>query len=338
MKIDQALIDRYLKNQCSPREARKVLTWFGTEEGKKVLNKLIDQDLENTQSKNKFLIQTPSGPEKMLKRIYQQAEKDTFGRPVAEDLKNRNFQGFANWHKAAAIALIFVFAGLAYLYTRSDKYIYYQTAFGETSEVTLPDGSSVILNGNTGLKFNNNWENQEVREVWVAGEAFFSVIHTQKDLPFFVYTSHDFNVEVLGTEFNVKARNTKTCVVLNTGSIQLNILEPGQRKRVTMAPGDMIAFENDPSLLVKKVVDPEIYSAWKDDKLIFDNTSIEEITILLKETYGLSVIVSDSELLKQKISGSTPNKDVDTLLDGLALLLDIEIITENGLVIFQNTD
>jgi ferric-dicitrate binding protein FerR (iron transport regulator) len=70
----------------------------------------------------------------------------------------------------------------------------------------LPDNSTVILNANSSLRYQENWEAELLREVWVDGEAFFSVVHTHNHQRFRVNVTDDLKVEVLGTEFNVKDR------------------------------------------------------------------------------------------------------------------------------------
>ncbi len=45
MKIDESVIDKVLDNKASPEEARKVVSWFVTEEGRKYLSGRFDWEI-----------------------------------------------------------------------------------------------------------------------------------------------------------------------------------------------------------------------------------------------------------------------------------------------------
>ncbi len=57
------------------------------------------------------------------------------------------------------------------------------------------------------------------REVWIEGEAFFSVKPSSVPRAFLVHTASNMNVEVLGTTFNVVDRHGRMQVVLNSGKV-----------------------------------------------------------------------------------------------------------------------
>lgn len=85
----------------------------------------------------------------------------------------------------------------------------YATQYGEQRVVELPDHSVVSLNANSTLRFRNDWSQANtLREVWLDGEAFFSVQKQEGaagPAKFIVHTN-DLDVEVLGTRFNVSNR------------------------------------------------------------------------------------------------------------------------------------
>ena len=210
------------------------------------------------------------------------------------------------------------------------------TDYGETKVIALPDHSQVKLNGNSKLVFSSEWENKELREVWLEGEAYFSVNPTVSEQKFVVHTSDQLNVEVLGTEFNVSNRKGKTSVVLSSGKIELNVEKDKQTEKMLMEPGEMVEYEKSDPVLRKKEVDPHKYTSWTKDKLIFDNTSLEEIKFILETTYGLTVEVTDEALLEQKVYGSAPSNNIKLLLQGLAKSLDHNITYKNNHVKIEN--
>ena len=94
------------------------------------------------------------------------------------------------------------------------------TAFGQRKELTLPDGSKIILNANSTLKYPAEWNAGTPRRFELAGEASFEVVDRPEGLQddFIVYTEDGF-VSVLGTQFVVAERGAGTRVVLGEGKV-----------------------------------------------------------------------------------------------------------------------
>jgi ferric-dicitrate binding protein FerR (iron transport regulator) len=233
------------------------------------------------------------------------------------------------WYKvAAAITGILLVASIYFLAERSNT-VTHHTQYAELSTITLPDGSTVTLNGNSTLRYKSQWHSDSPREVWLDGEAFFQVkkkpdVGTTLAAKFIVHASQ-MDVQVLGTSFNVSDRRGKTKVVLNTGKVQLASHHTESEIPTMMQPGELALFSEKDQKIVKQIVNPENFSSWVNKKLVFDNTTIREIALLLEETYGLQVEVKDSLLLNQKVSGSVPNENINILLSALSRSFDLHI-------------
>jgi ferric-dicitrate binding protein FerR (iron transport regulator) len=222
------------------------------------------------------------------------------------------------WYRLAAVFIgLLMLCGL-YLWFANTPDIVYRTRYGQTTTIILPDKSSVTLNGNSSLRYSNNWNVNKSREVWLEGEAFFSVVHKSNDETFTVYTRDAMNVQVLGTQFNVTSRAGITQVVLSSGKVRLDMPANASRETLLMEPGELVEFNASKAQYSKKQVDTRQYIAWKDNILIFDNTSLKEIAGILHHTYGLQVTIKDTTLWKETISGSVPSQDVSVILAGLA--------------------
>jgi transmembrane sensor len=337
-EFDRQLAYKYLSGQCTPEEARGALSWFATEEGKLFLEKSIHEDSYLLDEK---LLLLPSGldSEGILRQIMLLKDKQPLPQETngarAEDLESQSEVSVAPsgrprrtaWYRVAAVfaGLILLLAG-AYPFIFQTDRITVTTAYGEVRRLTLPDHSTVTLNGNSSLEYDGNWRDGEPREVWLKGEAYFSVTHTESDQLFRVNGEKQFQVEVLGTEFNVSTRQSKPRVVLNSGRVRLKLSEQPS-DTVNLKPGEALE-KNAQGQFIKRNVNPNAYSSWKSQKLVFEDTSLDEIVLLLQDTYGLSVQVSDTALLGQKLTGSVPNENVDLLLHGLAQLFDLKITRE----------
>ncbi|GAO41519.1 FecR family protein [Flavihumibacter petaseus] len=235
------------------------------------------------------------------------------------------------WAAAAAIAGLLL---LSVPFLLSKTRVEVRTDFAETRSVVLPDGSQVTLNANSRLNWKRDWGKGSQREVWLEGEGFFSVRHTVDNSRFIVH-SQDINVEVLGTEFNLQQRRNKTTVVLHTGKVRLTEVNTGENKPVIMAPGDLVEYDGPSHKLSRKVVETEIYSAWKEGKMSFVNADFKEITEVLEENYGLKVVMKDLRLSGQQFNGVYPTNNLQVLLAALSKTYDLEIQLNDREIIFR---
>jgi transmembrane sensor len=225
------------------------------------------------------------------------------------------------WYAAASILVI---VGLVIgFWSLKPTLIRHQTAFGQTEEITLPDSSTVILNSNSTLEYEDNWENQSAREIYIEGEAFFSVTHRTDDQPFKVFTGKGVAVEVLGTEFNVYYRAENTQVILSSGAITLSFPMKEKEGKILMKPNELVEFKE--SKYIRKEVNAANYVSWTKSVLNLDETSLSEMIQKAKDNYGILVQVADEKLLTQTASGSMPITDADAFMNQIAKIFNVEI-------------
>ncbi len=193
----------------------------------------------------------------------------------------------------------------------------HQTDFGETISITLPDNSVVTLNSNSKLRYSSSFsEKDQDRKVWLEGEAYFSVVHTESNQRFLVYTPDNVVVEVLGTEFNVRHRKNGTKVVLNSGKISLKIEDVPEN--IIMKPGELVDIPEHADSFSQVAVNTDLYTSWKCKLFVFEDTPLVEVISLLEDNYGLNVKVTDATLLDQNVSGSVPSDNIKLLMEGLS--------------------
>ena len=294
-------IRRYLKGNASPDEVKRVEAYYDS----------------------------PSGEEDYTTRLLPEEEKAleekiflSISRRVAARRRQVHLLSFTVQKAAAVIGGLLV-VSLLYLLTLSEDTVRIETAFGEVKRYVLPDNSVVILNGNSSIEY-GSWSDDEERSVSLHGEAYFSVRHTSDHKKFVVRIPGEFEVEVLGTEFNVTARESNTSVVLNSGAVRLHGFSTDSA--IIMKPGERVALQSSRQAIVKTVVDTERYISWKDHKLIFDDTPLREIITLLEETHGYTVTVNDESLMDETFTGAIPDNDINILVMGLNKIgLDVTV-------------
>lgn len=238
---------------------------------------------------------------------------------------------------AASVIGILLFNTVLYFIYKNQP-IEYRTAFGEKQEIILPDSSTVILNANSKLKLNKNWGTN--REVWLEGEAFFSVqkkkVANQKkanNYSTFIVHINTIKVNVLGTEFNVSDRKQNTVVVLNSGQIQLSL--PNKEENIFMKPGDLVELLGNEQKLTKKVVDPQIYTSWINDEWILDDFTLREVALKIEETYGVQVVIKNKDVSEKVLSGIIPTNNLNVLIEVLSTTLKLKITKNNNYIIFE---
>lgn len=231
------------------------------------------------------------------------------------------------WYRYAAAAMlagILVCIGIFY---QMNQPIAINTPYGQLKTITLPDGSLVTLNANSTLKYGKDWNKNEIREVWIEGEAFLKVKHlhrlgkVQQRERFIVHTG-DVKVEVLGTSFNVNDRRGRTEVALLEGKISLD-LNGANGKPLILAPGDIVAVEK--GKLIKKPINVAEYASWKDGKLYFKDIPIAKVFNYFEDIYGYKVIVNDPNLLHKRVSGSLSTRNEQVLFKAFGMSLNLNI-------------
>ncbi|MGD1891876.1 MAG: FecR family protein [Cyclobacteriaceae bacterium] len=264
--------------------------------------------------------------DELLQKTWNNIESvvnSTVEQPIA---KNRRLQ--PTWLLVAAsftgLALISFILWFTFTDTNQNTY---QTAFGETQRILLPDSSVVMLNANSTISYNEQRFLQQ-REVWIEGEAFFSIAkqwNADHSLTSFSVHTEDLSVNVLGTKFNVNTHRESTKVILSEGSVKLALTKGSNTKSVLMEPGEMITFEAGSQKLEKTLVNPSKRTAWLQDELIFDDTPVQEIIHTLEDTNGLEITVLDPQLLNRSYTGTFQNPDPEIILIALKTLFDLEI-------------
>ena len=235
------------------------------------------------------------------------------------------------WLKRAAIIIGVLFLlQVGYRYWQAKQLVVIQTAYGEIKSVYLPDSSKVVLDAHTKLSYKKDWSANHPREVWLEGNGFFEVNHLNKDRShikaadrFLVHTS-GLEVEVLGTCFDVHAKDYLTKVVLQSGLVQLNFEKEG-RSPIKMHPGDLIAYQKDIDHLTRSKVDVSAYTSWKDQKMILDNETLATITDRIKRFYGLKIIWKDTTLKSRAMEGTLLMDNISNVIFVLSTSLNIHI-------------
>lgn len=319
----KVLFHKFLQDQCTSEEIEKIITYLKISSDVDLL-----PEVEEVKTKIKNL---PTMGSSSADRVFRNI-LDT-----EETVSQKGRMRYLSWYRLAAVISGFLLlAGLSYLWMYGNNSMEYTTDFGETQTIFLPDGTEVVLNAHSQLLTAKTWEEHAIREVWLQGEAYFSVVHTTDDQKFMVHTSDDFSIEVLGTEFNVSDRRDKTSVVLSSGKVKVKAHVGGTVSEQIMQPGDKIEYEEKTQQITQQQVDTKLYTSWKDNLLIFDNAALSTIAEKIQDHFGYQVIFQSDSLASLRFTGSNPASDMDLLLKTLEKSFDLHISKNKNQIIIKN--
>ncbi|GAB3499595.1 hypothetical protein GCM10027341_23230 [Spirosoma knui] len=244
------------------------------------------------------------------------------------------------WQWAAAIvSLTSLFAGL---YATQDVWNYRTvvTTKQQLRTVSLPDGSTVALNGQSTLRVPRWGYGWVSRRVQFSGEAVFNVRHLANHQPFIVKLPSGVDVEVLGTEFSVSDRKANTEVVLKRGKVKLAYTSAKQEPQsLIMKPGDYVSLDRLGALKLRHQTDTVAFAGWRYRHFVFNNTPLPEVFKQMHNVFGVTVHCADPELAHRTLTGTIRAGSSQELAEALAELLDIHVTNaDQTLVFFQNAD
>ena len=176
---------------------------------------------------------------------------------------------------------------------------------GQRINITLPDGTTVWLNARTSLTYPTKFSKKN-RQVVLDGEAYFDVARDEKK-PFTVQTDK-YNVEVLGTKFDVDAYSEtgEFETTLMKGSVRVASVDDPEQNLV-LKPDNKVSLR-DGKLHVTPVEDYNPYR-WKEGLICFRNESFMSIMKDFEKYYGLAIHVKNQEVMKYVYTGKFRQTD-----------------------------
>lgn len=204
------------------------------------------------------------------------------------------------WKYAAIITVVFLTGTIVYLQLFKKDIQHIETHYGEIKTVELPDHSIVTLNGGSSIEYDaSSWDDH--RKVNLSGEAYFNVKPTGTS---FIVVDDKASVKVLGTTFNIRSLDRVTRVACLSGKVEVKKLRSND-ERLILVPGSGTRVA-DNERLVRDPIDPEESTAWRNRKLHFNDTPLEEVFIEVERYFGIKIILSPT-LRPVKFTGRFDN-------------------------------
>ena len=198
-------------------------------------------------------------------------------------------------------------------------------------EVILPDGSIITLNIDSKLIYPKKF-NDTIREVTLIGEAFFDI---KKDVnkPFIV-NANELKIRVLGTSFNVKSysEDNKIETTLVSGKVELI---KDEETPIILAPSQKAVFNKTEKKMKIEEVNASDVIAWREGKLIFNKTTLQDVVIDLERKYHVQFIINSKSLLDYEYTGTFDNLKINEVIDLLIISSPIKYTIQNDKIILN---
>lgn len=291
----ELLIQKWLDNELSPEE-------------EKAFRQLEEHDdFTKLAEKAKFFRAPEFSSEEHYSKLKSGLEKEssTVDGKLSERPRKTNWG--AALLKIAAVAVLTL--GIYYFFFPTETSV--STLAGTTEKIALPDGSEVVLNDVSTLKYNKgSWGKN--RKVLLEGEAFFNV---ETGKTFKVVTSGG-TVSVLGTEFNVKQREDYFEVTCYEGLVLVET--PG--KSIKLPAGKSFRIINGEMLNGNTGFG---YPTWMEELSTFKSVPFEMVLAEFERQYDVEIEVKNN-YLDELYTGSFTHTDIKTAIQSIALPFNLE--------------
>ncbi|MGV3508051.1 MAG: FecR family protein [Sphingobacteriaceae bacterium] len=266
------------------------------------------------------------------------------------------------WQKVAVAVVLLCFCTIG-LYNfdykfGGEKLLEVSVKKGEIQKLVLPDGTSVWINAGSKIRYSENFGVAD-RTVYLEGEAYFDI--AKKETPFLVKAAQ-FTIRDIGTIFNIKSypedRVFEATVVEGQISVESELkqhlknkvlVDANQVLKITDVRKTQLAPQADQKQLVSAFEEVKVvqlnpaqlseYNGWKDDLLVFDGDTFEEIARVIERRFNVSIVIADEELKKYKYSGTFKNiRDISKVFKVIKQNTPISYTTNGSLITIEKAN
>ena len=203
-----------------------------------------------------------------------------------------------------------------------------QTGYGEKKELTLADGSMIILNACSELQYPEQFSGEQ-RSVQLKGEAYFKITPNPKQ-PFRVHTP-EFQVEVLGTAFNIKsyANDQIQSVEVESGKVQVDMPED----RIRLKKQEQIYLNCQSGEYSKTKRTEDKVAVWRKGTLHFHQTPLVDVARELERRFHCHITFRSGQTFDNLISGEHDSQSLESILESLHYVCGIQYEKQDDQII-----
>ena len=246
-----------------------------------------------------------------------------------EELRRQKRSGSAT---AVTLAVLVVLGGSGWLWLEKPHILQdlradYVAMRGERRSISLPDGSTVLLDADSALSV--DMTNNERRVDLLRGTAFFEV--RPSSVPFIVDAANGHS-RVLGTAFDVSVTPEGASVTLAHGSLEVSLADGPAS--VVLIPGENVVYGGN-GLGTPGQVDVSEVMAWRDGRLVFNNMPLASVLSHIERNRQGRIMLIGGSLAERRISGSLALDDTDVALEAVQSIAGFSMQKLGDLVIIH---
>jgi len=326
------ILERYNEGQCSPEETAVIEQWFDS---------IGDQ---HTSPKNEQEVNADLAA--VQRALIQHIQ------PAPKRLMRRT------WYYAAAAITVLVAAGTWFFQqkqqppspvlpeqplagnlaksTRSvtNGFVVVHTPKGNQEHITLEDGSKIILNAASKIRYPEHFSGNS-RDIYLEeGEAWFDAAPKPENA--FTVHAGNVNTTALGTTFNVRSYNheQQITVALLTGKVKITT---ASQPPVILQPSEQASFDRRSLQLVKTTFNTEETIGWQKGYLVFKDATYQQVRIEIENRYGITII-NESDKRDWTYTGNFRQETLANVIETICLTESLSYTIGKDTVILKNKE
>lgn len=343
--IDLGRLADYFAKELPPNEVESIEDWIAEHPGRrKVIQRLEQSRLDLSARETRSDLTVYADVESVMVKLDQDVAMQRTATVTKVQVKKRSIaltvlDGFPSvaprptWYAAigGALCVLVVLGGLQFgsqhiqrIANRSPHTVStYATNNGERATVTLPDGSTVLLNVASRIQVPTNYS-PENRTLYLSGEALFTVSH-KAGAPFTVVAGPS-TTRVLGTSFLVRhyATDSVATIAVRDGKVAVDstVLTASQQvtvgwktTRPQVTPADTTQF------------------SFASDVLTLNRTTLRDAIPRLNRWYNADIRLNDPQFETRRISSEFAAGSLADLTTILNATFDDIGVVRNGRIL-----
>lgn len=334
----EPIVKKYLRGESNREELEKAFDLFSDPYHNLALRPILFRCWEKEEESEQNHLPHLKNQDNILDKIHHRINIEA---GIKKENPAKKF--VMNLLKIAAVLIIGLFIGILAQSLQKTEPVFYTAIApkGSISQMILPDNTLVYLNAGSELKYTEETPKNLLagkkgnRKVFLTGEAWFDVSKNEKKT--FVVHTPFYNVEVLGTQFNVKAYPNDDEVVATVEGGKVKVVSSESltiKEAQTLQTGEQLIYTKNKGIKIIEVNTCR-YTAWKNNRLIFINMNLKELFVLLERKYGVNIEVADNMVLNYHYDSTITNETILEVLDLIAETLPIKYKIEGQKVIIQ---
>lgn len=345
--MTKELLQKFISSSCSEQEQEYVYNWISDPKNKEEVSAIMKISWDKSPN------EIPEGmPDKQyfIQSVLEKnndynllQDRKKYQPKIQSHEKSGTSQKWFILKIAASLIFAIAIGFSMHQYTKQstvvDEIVFIEKSNpnGRKSTIVLPDGSKVILNSDSKIRYEKGFK-ENYREVILEGEAFFEV-EKNPSRPFIVSTG-DISTTVLGTSFNVRAyaKSDNIQVAVVTGKVEVKKASYYGNETedvVFLTPNKIATYQREERKITTSSFNMEEVVGWKDGILIFKNADQTEIAKRLKAWYGLAIeFEGGKNIMNKRYTGKFDNNSLEYVLKAISYTSEISYeITDNKVIL-----